>query len=175
MTDSPTATLSDADIRATEGFVLTHSMLRITDPARALDFYCRVLGMRLVTRLEFDEARFSLYFLQPRGHSDPADGSLEQTFSRAGLLELTHNWGSEESGTAMHSGNEPPRGFGHICIAVPDIAAACARFEALGVAFQKRLGEGGLRQIAFIRDPDGYWIEIVQPDLMEGQVGTALR
>ena len=160
---------------ATDDYVLTHTMLRIKDPAQSLPFYEEVLGMRLVTRLDFDEARFSLHFLQPRGHVDQADGSLAQTFSRAGLLELTHNWGSEDDDTAMHSGNTEPKGFGHICIAVPDIKAACARFERLGVTFQKRLGEGGMKEIAFIKDPDGYWIEIVQPDLMEGLVGGARK
>ncbi len=163
------------DLTATNDFVLTHTMLRIKDPKRSLDFYQNVLGFRLVTQLDFDQARFSLYFLQPRGHADCADGSLSQTFSRAGLLELTHNWGTEGDDTEMHSGHTEPKGFGHICIAVPDIEAACARFERMGVPFQKRLGEGGMKEIAFIRDPDGYWIEVVQPDLMEGLVGPYKR
>ena len=160
------------DLSQTNDFVLTHTMLRIKDPTRALDFYCNVLGFRLVTQLDFDEARFSLYFLQPRGHADRADGSLAQTFGRAGLLELTHNWGSEDDDSAMHSGNSEPKGFGHICIAVPDIEAACARFEEMGVRFQKKLGEGGMKEIAFILDPDGYWIEVVQPSLMDRLVGA---
>ncbi len=160
------------DLSQTNDFVLTHTMLRIKDPKRALDFYCNVLGFRLVTQLDFDEARFSLYFLQPRGHADRADGSLAQTFGRAGLLELTHNWGSEDDDSAMHSGNSEPKGFGHICIAVPDIEAACARFEEMGVRFQKKLGEGGMKEIAFILDPDGYWIEVVQPSLMDRLVGA---
>ncbi len=159
----------------TDRYVLTHTMLRIKDPARSLPFYEEVLGMRQVTRLDFDEARFSLYFLQAGGHPDPADGTIEQTFSRAGLLELTHNWGTEDGDIEMHSGNTDPKGFGHICIAVPDIEAACARFERHGVTFQKRLGEGSMKEIAFIRDPDGYWIEIVQPDLMPGLVGGHRR
>lgn len=159
------------DLSETDQYVLTHTMLRIKEPERALRFYCDVLGFRLITQLDFAEARFSLYFLQPRGHGDCADGSVEQSFSRAGLLELTHNWGTEDSDTEMHSGNSEPKGFGHICIAVPDIEAACARFDAMGVRFQKRLGEGGMKEIAFILDPDGYWIEVVQPSLMEGLVG----
>lgn len=156
------------DLHATDGYVLTHTMLRIKDPVRSLEFYQKVLGFRLVTQLDFEEARFSLYFLQPRGHSDSADGSLDHSFSRMGLLELTHNWGTEADETEMHSGNTVPKGFGHLCIAVPDIQAACARFEAKGVQFQKRLGEGGMKEIAFILDPDGYWIEVVQPSLMDG-------
>ncbi len=164
-----------SDSTETDGYVLTHTMFRIKDPERSLVFYRDVLGFRLVTRLDFDAARFSLYFLQPRGHADQADGSLADTFSRAGLLELTHNWGTEADDTEMHSGNTDPKGFGHICVAVPDIEAACARFDRLGVTFQKRLGEGGMKEIAFIRDPDGYWIEIVQPDLMPGLVGDNRR
>ena len=160
------------DESATENYVLTHTMLRIKDPARSLAFYRDVLGFRLITRLDFAEARFSLYFLQPRGHSDKADGSLSDTFSRKGLLELTHNWGSETDDTQLHSGNTDPKGFGHICMAVPDIEAACARFEALGVMFQKPLGAGGMKEIAFILDPDGYWIEIVQPSLMDKLLGN---
>ncbi len=159
------------DLSATDQYILTHTMLRIKDPARSLEFYEQVLGFRLVTRLDFEDAKFSLYFLQPRGHSDCADGTMAQTFSRMGLLELTHNWGTETDDTEMHSGNSDPKGFGHICVAVPDIKAACARFEEMGVRFQKRLGEGGMKEIAFILDPDGYWIEIVQPSLMEGLVG----
>ncbi len=159
------------DLTATEQFVLTHTMLRIKEPKRALQFYCEVLGFRLVTQLDFAEAKFSLYFLQPRGHDGPETLTLEQVFGLPGLLELTHNWGSEDSADQMHSGNSDPKGFGHLCVAVPDIEAACARFEAMGVAFQKRLGEGGMKEIAFIRDPDGYWIEIVQPGLMDALVG----
>lgn len=162
-------------IQETDGYVLTHTMFRIKEPVRSLEFYEQVLGFRLITRLDFEEARFSLYFLQPRGHADQADGSVAATFARAGLLELTHNWGTEGDDTEMHSGNTDPKGFGHICIAVPDIEAACARFERMGVPFQKKLGEGGMKEIAFIRDPDGYWIEVVQPDLMEGLVGPFKR
>lgn len=163
------------DLSATDHYVLTHTMLRIKDPARSLEFYQQVLGFNLVTRLDFDDARFSLYFLQPRGHSDASDGSLDHAFSRMGLLELTHNWGTESDESTMHSGNSDPKGFGHICVAVPDIEAACARFAAMGVQFQKPLGAGGMKEIAFILDPDGYWIEIVQPSLMEGLLAGKRR
>ena len=159
MTDIP---VSDADITATEGFVLNHTMLRIKDPARSLDFYQRILGMRLIDRRDFDEAKFSLFFLEPRGHG--ADPDASPRAARPGILELTHNWGTESDDSQMHSGNEEPRGFGHICISVPDIEAACARFEAEGVKFRKRLDEGRMRGLAFILDPDGYWIEIIQYD-----------
>ncbi|MGY6411720.1 MAG: lactoylglutathione lyase [Alkalilacustris sp.] len=151
-------TVSDKDIEATEGFVFNHTMLRIKDPAKSLDFYQRILGMKLIDRRDFEEAKFSLFFLEPRGHG-AGEGPRS---ARPGILELTHNWGTESDDSTMHSGNEEPRGFGHICISVPDIEAACARFEAEGVAFRKRLEDGRMRGLAFILDPDGYWIEIIE-------------
>lgn len=74
------------------------------------------------------------------------------------LLELTHNHGTETDASfaGYASGNsEPGKGFGHIAISVPDIQAACERFEKLGVKFQKRLTDGKMKSIAFILDPDG--------------------
>lgn len=81
-----------------------------------------------------------------------------------GVLELTHNHGTESDPNfqGYASGNsDPGRGFGHIAITVPDIQKACARLEELGVPFKKRLTDGNMKHIAFILDPDGYWIEIV--------------
>ncbi len=158
---------------ATEGFRYNHTMLRIKDPKVSLDFYTRVLGMRLVRRLDFDEMNFTLYFLGLMGDDEaaqvPADESERTTwtFSRPAMLELTHNWGSEnDPAVQYHNGNDQPQGFGHLAINVPDIYAACERFEQLGVEFVKRPDDGKMKGIAFIKDPDGYWIEVVQPDLM---------
>lgn len=79
-------------------------------------------------------------------------------------MELTHNWGTEtETAQIYHTGNEEPRGFGHIGVLVPDVYAACERFEKLGVKFIKKPDEGRMKGLAFIRDPDGYWIEIFNP------------
>lgn len=64
--------------------------------------------------------------------------------------------------TPYHSGNAEPKGFGHIAITVANVEEACARFERLGVQFKKRLTDGKMRHIAFILDPDGYWIEVVR-------------
>ncbi|WP_291516410.1 lactoylglutathione lyase [Bdellovibrio sp. ArHS] len=155
----------------TQGYVFNHTMLRIKDPKASLEFYTEVLGMKLVRKLDFAEWKFSLFFLAyvPEGQDVPTDNAAnaKYTFGREAVLELTHNWGTEEQEkTPYHNGNTEPRGFGHICISVPDIQKACARFDSLGVRFQKKLGEGGMKNIAFIKDPDDYWVEIVQPGLL---------
>lgn len=159
------AATRDAD---THGFVFNHTMLRIKDPKASLDFYTRVLGFTLVRKNDFAEAKFSLYFLAMVDDAGtiPSEPLARKAWiaNQPGVLELTHNHGTEaEEGAVYHDGNSDPRGFGHICITVPDVVAACARFEALGVPFQKRLTDGRMREIAFIKDPDGYWVEIIQP------------
>jgi len=159
------AAIRDANTR---GFVFNHTMLRVKDPQVSLDFYTRVLGFTLARKVDFAEAGFSLYFLVLTEAADTIpeeDGARKQWLARqAGVLELTHNYGTEtEPGPLYHDGNSDPRGFGHICISVPDVNTACARFEQLGVTFQKRLSDGRMRELAFIKDPDGYWIEIIQP------------
>jgi lactoylglutathione lyase len=156
----------------TQDYVFNHTMFRVKDPQRSLDFYTRVLGMRLLRRLDFTAGRFSLYFLaMTRGEEVPEEVGDRQryTFGRPAVLELTHNWGSESDDSQYHNGNQEPRGFGHICFSVPDVQAACERFESLGVNFVKRLDKG-MKHVAFISDPDGYWIEIVQADLL-GDMG----
>ncbi|MBJ6980203.1 MULTISPECIES: lactoylglutathione lyase [unclassified Luteimonas] len=155
---------------ATQGFVFNHTMLRVKDAKASLDFYTRVLGFSLVRQGHFAEAAFSLYFL---ALVDPADIPDDDAARKAwvaglqGVLELTHNHGTEsQDGPVYHDGNAEPRGFGHICLSVPDLRAACERFEALGVTFQKRLTDGRMKDIAFIKDPDGYWVEVIQPTPM---------
>ncbi|HBB54635.1 MAG TPA: lactoylglutathione lyase [Hyphomonadaceae bacterium] len=150
---------------ATADFILSQTMLRIKDPAASLPFYTDILGMRLVARFDFPPAQFSLYFVgYERGDlpQDPAE-LARFTFSRPALLELTHNWGTESDPAfaGYHHGNSEPRGFGHIGVTVPDVEAACARFAALGARFIKRPDEGRMKGIAFLADPDGYWIEIL--------------
>jgi len=100
---------------------LNHTMLRVKDPVKSVDFYTRVMGMKLLRKIDFPAAKFSLY----------------------------------------HHGNSEPRGFGHIAFRVPDVHKACERFEKMGVVFQKKPSEGKMSNIAFIKDPDGYWVEIV--------------
>ena len=152
---------------ATQNFVFNHTMLRVKDIEKSLDFYTRVLGFSLVEKRDFPEAAFSLYFLALVDKAQiPADDAARTVWMKSipGILELTHNHGSEiDDSVVYHNGNTDPRGFGHICVSVPDIVAACERFEALNVDFQKRLSDGRMKSLAFIKDPDGYWVEIIQP------------
>lgn len=158
----------DAPPAATRGFTLNHTMLRVKDPAVALDFYSRVLGLRLLRKLDFPEMTFSLYFLM---QADQAAAAPEEvgartawTFAQRGILELTHNWGTEaDADFKYHDGNAQPQGFGHICFSVPDLDAAVRWFDDNGLAYVKRPEQGKMRDVAFVKDPDGYWIEIVEP------------
>lgn len=150
---------------ASRGFVFNHSMLRVKDPAVSLDFYTRVMGMRLLRKLDFPEMSFSLYFLaRSEGDTVPADVA-ERTawvFQQRGILELTHNWGTEaQADFKYHDGNAQPQGFGHICFSVPDLDAAIAWFDHNQLTYVKRPEQGKMKDVAFIKDPDGYWIEIV--------------
>ena len=151
----------------TLGYVMNQTMLRIKDPEISVAFYQDILGMRLLERYDFDEMEFSLFFM---GYSDaelPEDAAerARWLFGQPALLELTHNWGTEkEPDFSYHDGNTDPRGFGHIGISVPDVYLACERFERLGIDFVKRPDDGSMKGLAFIRDPDGYWIEILSSD-----------
>ncbi|GJJ06706.1 hypothetical protein Clacol_000902 [Clathrus columnatus] len=145
-------------------------MIRVKDPNASLKFYTEVLGMELVSQSDFSD--FTLYFLA-FDHSNGAD-SLEtkqqNRTNREGVLELTHNHGTENDPNfqGYHNGNSEPRGFGHIAISVDDVEKACERFEKLGVTFKKKPSDGKMRHIAFILDPDGYWVEIVPTRLNLG-------
>ncbi|XP_044483449.1 lactoylglutathione lyase isoform X1 [Mangifera indica] len=150
---------------ATKGYIMQQTMFRIKDPKVSLDFYSRVLGMSLLKRLDFPEMKFSLYFLgyenTVSAPSDPVERTV-WTFGRPATIELTHNWGTESDPEfkGYHNGNSEPRGFGHIGITVDDTYKACERFESLGVEFVKKPDDGKMKGLAFIKDPDGYWIEI---------------
>ncbi|KAK5622998.1 Lactoylglutathione lyase [Ilyodon furcidens] len=154
----------------TKDFMMQQTMLRVKDPVKSLDFYTRILGMTLLQKFDFPSMRFTLFFL---GYEDkkeiPADVKERTawTFSRRATVELTHNWGSEsDDSQSYHNGNSDPRGFGHLGIAVPDVYAACKMFEEQGVTFVKKPDDGKMKGLAFIQDPDGYWIEILSPNNM---------
>ena len=158
-----------ASASPTAGFVMNQTMLRVRDPKVSVAFYQDVLGMTLLDRYDFPDMQFTLYFVGYLGadESIPTDPAARAkwVFGRPALVELTHNWGSESDSAfaGYHNGNSDPRGFGHIGVSVPDVYAACERFEKLGVEFVKRPDDGKMKGLAFIKDPDGYWIEILSP------------
>lgn len=123
-----------------------HTMLRVGDMQRSVDFYTRILGMRVLRTRDVPEYKYSLTFL---GYGNGnADGGAE--------LELTYNYGvsSYEQGTA----------FGHLALGVPDVAGACERIRAAGGKVTREAGpvKGGTTVIAFVEDPDGYKIELIE-------------
>ncbi|WZZ69817.1 hypothetical protein YC2023_081187 [Brassica napus] len=114
---------------------------------------------RLLKRLDFSEMKFSLYFLV-KIFSDTSTAPTDPTAT----IELTHNWGTE-SDPEFKGGNSEPREFGKVStllfwVTVDDVHKACERFEQLEVEFVKKPNDGKMKNIAFIKDPDGYWIEI---------------
>ena len=156
-------------------------MIRVKDHEKSLKFYQEVMGMLLVRTSENKDASFNLYFLGYSGGKGAATSAsgTESTADREGLLELTWNYGTEKDAEfKYHNGNDQPQGFGHICkltrvevsvqadvpkgVSVDDLDAACKRFEDLGVNWKKRLTDGRMRNVAFVLDPDNYWVEVVQ-------------
>ena len=124
---------------------LLHTMLRVGNLERSVDFYTQVLGMQLLRRSENPQYRYSLAFL---GFDGGNPGQAE--------IELTWNWDTDhyELGTA----------YGHIALGVPDAAAACERIRAAGGKITREAGpvKGGSTVIAFVEDPDGYKIELIE-------------
>jgi lactoylglutathione lyase len=152
----------------TMNYRLNHTMLRVKNPVKSVDFYTRVMGMKLLRKIDFPAAKFSLYFLGSFDQNEVKD--IPETdeerrswvLAQKSILELTHNYGTEtDNNFSYHHGNSEPRGFGHIAFRVPDVQKACERFEKMGVVFQKKPSEGKMSNIAFIKDPDGYWVEIL--------------
>ncbi|NBQ20326.1 MAG: lactoylglutathione lyase [Synechococcaceae bacterium WB6_3B_236] len=123
---------------------LLHTMLRVTHLERSLAFYTEVLGMTLLRQKDYPEGRFTLAFL---GYGPEA----EQT-----VLELTHNWDT----SSYDLGNA----YGHIALGVDDIVATCAAMAAKGGRVVRPPGpmKHGSTQIAFVEDPDGYKVELIQ-------------
>ena len=123
---------------------MLHTMLRVGDLERSLRFYTDVLGMRLLRRKDYPEGKFTLAFV---GYGEEADTSV---------LELTHNWGVDK----YELGNA----YGHIAIAVDDAYRACEEVKRRGGKVTREAGpmKHGTTVIAFIEDPDGYKIELIE-------------
>ncbi len=138
---SPSATAT-ADISK---FRFLHTMIRVKDLDRSIDFYTRLLGMRVLRHKDFEGGRFTNVFV---GYGDEESETV---------LELTHNWDQEEP--YSHGS-----GFGHLAVGVPDIYATCEALEAEGVNIPRPPGpmKHGTTVIAFIEDPDGYKIELIE-------------
>jgi lactoylglutathione lyase len=120
-----------------------HTMLRVVDLERSLRFYTEVLGLRLQSRKDYPDGKFTLAFL---GHGDGDEP----------FLELTHNWETK----TYDKGN----GYGHMAFAVPDAAEACRQAALAGGNVVRPAGpmKGGTTVIAFLEDPDGYKVELIE-------------
>ena len=123
---------------------ILHTMLRVGDLDRSLHFYTTVLGMQLLRRADYPAGKFTLAFVG------------FDTEENSAVIELTYNWGIDhyEIGTA----------YGHIALAVPDAAAACETIRQRGGNVTREAGpmKGGSTVIAFVEDPDGYKIELIE-------------
>jgi lactoylglutathione lyase len=124
---------------------LLHTMLRVLDLDKSIDFYTRLLGMELLRRTDFPGGKFTLAFV---GYGGEADHTV---------IELTHNWDRREP-YALGDG------YGHIAIGVPDIEATCAGLAKEGVKIPRPPGpmKHGTTILAFVEDPDGYRIELIE-------------
>lgn len=126
---------------------ILHSMIRVGDLDRSLDFYCGKLGMKVLSRVDVEAARFSILFIN---FTDDYD---------SGAIELTYNWDHPSTEGYSHG-----TGYGHIAIGVPDIYATCGQLRAAGVAIvtEPKQMLPGAPALAFVKDPDGYAIELIQ-------------
>jgi lactoylglutathione lyase len=113
-----------------------HSMIRVKDPEKSLSFYQDVMGMKLKRTSENKGANFNLYFLgYGADASTNSPNGVNPVADQEGLLELTWNYGTEnDESFKYHDGNAEPQGFGHICVTVDDLDAACSRFEEKDVS-----------------------------------------
>lgn len=121
-----------------------HTMIRVTDLDQSIEFYTQVLGMSVLDRTENTDYRYTLVFV---GYEDQPEGTT---------IELTYNWDTNQ----YDMGNA----FGHLALGVDDIYAACDKIKAQGGNITREPGpvKGGSTHIAFITDPDGYQIELIQ-------------
>lgn len=125
-------------------FRLLHTMIRVGDLDRSLDFYTRLLGMKLLRKKDYPTGEFTLAFV---GYGDEANATV---------IELTHNWGKSD----YQMGDA----FGHLAIGVPNVHETCEKLAAAGVKITRAPGpmKHGGSVIAFIEDPDGYRIELIE-------------
>lgn len=144
MSEASEATASAAEVDISR-FRLLHTMIRVKDLDKSLDFYTRHLGMKLLRKKDYPSGEFTLAFV---GYGDEESNAV---------IELTHNWGREEP-------YELGTGFGHLAVGVPDIYGTCEKLATEGVNIPRPPGpmKHGGSVIAFIEDPDGYKIELIE-------------
>ncbi len=132
---------------AGDKFQLMHTMVRVKDLDKSLDFYTRLLGMKLLRKMDFPDGRFTLAFV---GYGPEESHAV---------IELTHNWDHVKP---YELGN----GYGHVALGVRDIYGICAELEKAGANIPRKPGPmmHGTTHIAFIEDPDGYKIELIDLD-----------
>jgi lactoylglutathione lyase len=125
---------------------LAHTMIRVRDLEKSLDFYTRILGMQVLRQKEYPGGKFTNTFV---GYGP------EETHP---AIELTYNWDQEEP---YDMGN----GWGHVALEVPDVYAACEALQSAGANITRAPGpmKNGTRVIAFVEDPDGYKVELLEP------------
>lgn len=118
--------------------------------------YYEFLGLKQIHKMSYPEHQFDLYFLA----YDPPDSASSHWSDRQGVLQLGHKHGSESNDDfKIANGNsDPGKGFGHVCISVDNVQAACQRIEGAGYPFKKKLSDGRMKDIAFALDPDDYWV-----------------
>ena len=123
---------------------MLHTMIRVGDLERSLRFYCDVLGMRLLRRTDYESGRFTLAFV---GYGDESTNTV---------VELTHNWDTDRYDLGT--------GFGHLALGVEGIYATCDALRAKGAKITREPGpmKHGGSEIAFVEDPDGYKIELIE-------------
>jgi lactoylglutathione lyase len=123
---------------------ILHTMLRVGDLKRSIAFYTDVLGMKLLRTTDRPEQKYTLAFV---GYADESQGAV---------LELTYNYGVDRYDLGA--------GFGHVAVEVPDAAQACSAVRAKGGSVTREAGpvKGGTTVIAFVQDPDGYKIELIE-------------
>lgn len=171
--------LRNEESHVSNKFTFAQTMIRVKDPKLSLKYYTETLGMTLLNTIHNGVGTtwgFSLYFLAYLSPLEQSQfdgtngGDLARNMFRP-VLELTHNHGTESKPEFhYHNGNDNTeeekqgRGYGHIGYLVDDLEQACKYLDEQGVRFKKRPEEGSMRSIAFVYDPDNYWVEIIQRD-----------